>query len=88
MNTDEDSGYSLYGYSTIYSSESVSYELLISMMAATSKTELNFAGTRVNCEYERGIYSSPDVPDGKVYLLEDQVFFYKDEEADAIDAKN
>ena len=77
----ENDSYSLYGYSTIYASDSISNELLISMMATTSKTELNFGGTRVNCEYERGIYSSPDVPDGKVYLLEDQVFFYKDEKA-------
>ena len=71
--------YSLYGYSTIYTSDAVGNELLISMMAATSKTELNFGGTRVNCEYERGIYASDNVPDGKVYLFEDQVYFYKDE---------
>ena len=77
--TVENDSYSLYGYSTIYTSDSISNELLISMMAATSKTELNFDGTRVNCEYERGIFSSPDVPDGKVYLFEDQVFYYKNE---------
>ena len=81
VSDDISDNYALYGYSTIYTSETVGSELLIMMMAATSKSELNFAGTRVNCEYERGIYSSDKVPDGKVYLLEDQVFFYKDERA-------
>ena len=42
--SDNDS-FALYGYSTIYASEKVSNELLVSMMAATSKTELNFNGT-------------------------------------------
>ena len=73
--------YSLYGYSTIYASENVGNELLISMMAASSKTELNFAGKKVNCDYERGIYTSDKVPEGKVYLLQDQAYFYKDEKA-------
>ena len=75
----EDDSSALYGYSTIYTSEAVENELLISMMAGTSKTELNFGGNKVNCEYERGIYSSKNVPDGKVYIFEDQTFFYKDE---------
>jgi len=78
---DEDSDYMLYGYSTIYASESVSNELLISMMAAMSKTELNFNGVRVNSDYSRSIYSSSKVPDGKVYLFEDQTYYYKDDEA-------
>ncbi len=77
----ESESYSLYGYSTIYTSEEVAKELHISMMAATSKTELNFGGTRVKCEYERGIYTSEKVPDGKVFLFEDQKYYYKDERA-------
>ncbi len=77
----ESESYSLYGYSTIYTSEEVAKELHISMMAATSKTELNFGGTRVKCEYERGIYTSDKVPDGKVFLFEDQKYYYKDERA-------
>ena len=72
---------SMYGYSSIYAGETISNELLISMMAASSKSELNFGGTRVSSEYDRSIFSSPDVPEGKVYLFEDQTFFYPDEEA-------
>lgn len=78
---DEDSDYSLYGYSTIYASDTVSSELLISMMAAMSKAELNFNGTKVKSENERAVFSSPDIPEGKVYILEDQSYFYKDQEA-------
>jgi len=78
---ERDDSYSLYGYSTVYTSETISNELLISMMAATSKAELNFGGTRINTEYERGVYSSPNVPDGKVYIFEDQTYYYNDEEA-------
>lgn len=77
----DNDGYEVFGYSTIYAGEKVSNELLVSMMAATSKTELNFGGTRVSCDYERGIYSSTDIPDGKVYLFEDQTYYYDDEEA-------
>lgn len=74
-----DSGLSLYGYSTIYASETVSNELMISMMAATSKTEMNFGGVRVSNDYDRAVYTSPKVPDGKVYLFEDQAYYYSDE---------
>ena len=73
--------YALYGYSTIYTSDKVGNELLVSMMAATSKTELNFNGTKISTEYERGIYTSPEVPDGRVFLFEDQTYYYDDEEA-------
>ena len=79
--TEEDADYSLYGYSTIYASETVSNELLISMMASMSKAELNFNGVRISSEYDRAIYSSPEVPDGEVYIFEDQTYYYKDEKA-------
>lgn len=79
--TDGDSENALYGYSTIYVSDAVSNELLISMMAASSKAEMDFGGTKINAEYERGIYSSPNVADGKVFLFDDQIFYYPDEEA-------
>ena len=79
--TDENSDYTMYGYSTIYASDTVSSELLISMMASMSKAELNFNGTKVKCENERSVFSSPDIPEGKVYILEDQSYFYKDQEA-------
>ncbi|MBQ1329904.1 MAG: ATP-binding cassette domain-containing protein, partial [Mogibacterium sp.] len=78
----DDSDFSMYGYSTIYASETVCNELLISMMASTSKSELNFAGTKINNEFSRSIYSSPKVPEGKVYLFEDQIYYYKDEKAE------
>ena len=86
-NLDEDSDFSLYGYSTIYASEAVSNELLISMMAATSSSEMNFGGTRVNNDYNRSIFSSSKVPDGKVYLFEDQTYYYKDQKAAGEDFK-
>ena len=76
---DEDSNYSLYGYSTIYASETVSNELLISMMAARSKSELNFGGTKVVNDYDRAIFSTSDIPDGEAYIFEDQTYYYKDE---------
>ncbi|MBQ6439863.1 MAG: ABC transporter ATP-binding protein/permease [Mogibacterium sp.] len=78
-NYNEDSGYSLYGYSKIYASENVANELLVSMMAASSKTEMNFGGIKVNNEYDRAVYSSSKVPDGKVFLFEDQAYYYEDE---------
>ena len=78
---DDDSEYAMYGYSTIYVSEKVSNELLISMMANSSKAELNFGGVKVPSEYERAIYSSSKVPKGKVYIFEDQAYYYKDAEA-------
>ena len=78
----KDSEYSLYGYSTIYASESVTRELLVSMMAATSKSEMNFGGTKVSSEYDRSVYSSPKVPEGKVYIFEDQAYYYEDEQAE------
>ena len=78
---DEYTDYSLYGYSTIYASEAVSNELHTSMMAAASTAELNFAGTKIINDYGRAVYSSPNVPDGKVYLLEGQLQYYDNEEA-------
>ena len=80
-NLNEDSDFSLYGYSTIYTSEAVSNDLLVSMMAATSSSVLNFGGTKVDSEYDRSVFSSGKVPDGKVYLFEDQTYYYKDQEA-------
>lgn len=80
-NLDEDSEYSLYGYSTIYASEPVSNELLISMMAGMSKAEMNFNGTKVKSENEKSVFSSPKVPKGEVYILEDQSYYYKDQQA-------
>ena len=77
----DDSDYALYGYSKIYASETVSNELLISMMAATSSSQLNFGGTKIDNDYDRAIYSSTKVPEGKVYLFDDQTFYYEDEEA-------
>ena len=79
--SNEDSYFTMYGYSTIYTSDKISNELLISMMAGSSKTELDFAGTKVSGEYERSVYSNSKVPEGKVYILEDQSYYYKDGKA-------
>ena len=77
----ENSDYSLYGYSTIYVSDKVESDLLVSMMASSSKSVLNFGGNKVSNEYDRGIYKSSDVPEGEVYIFEDQAYYYKDAEA-------
>ena len=77
----EQSAYEMYGYSTIYASDEVCNELMISMMANSSKTELDFAGTKIEGEYDRSIYSSSKVPKGKVYIFEDQSYYYKDAQA-------
>jgi len=80
-----DDSSSLYGYSTIYASEKVSNDLLVEMMASTSKTELNFNGTRISTAEEQGVYPSEDVPEGKVYIFEDQTYFYDDQLAEGKD---
>ena len=67
------------------SSDSVSNELLVSMMAAESVTELDFEGIKVVDESGRTVYSSEKVPDGNVYLFEDQEYYYEDEEAEGKD---
>ena len=81
MDTDDDSSYSLYGYSTIYASDAVSRELVTSIMATSSHTEFNLGGTRVISDYGRFVYSVPGVPDGKVYLAENLEYYYEDEDA-------
>ena len=77
------SAYSMYGYSTIYVSEAVSRELMITMMSNSSKAVLDFGGTRVESgsEYEKAIYSSDKVPEGKAYIFEDESYYYKDAKA-------
>lgn len=77
----DEEDYSLYGYSTIYVSDQVSNELLISMMSTSSKSVLNFGGTKVANDYDRGVYSSKKVPKGKVYIFEDQSYYYPEEAA-------
>ncbi len=78
-NYEENTPSALYGYSTIYATDTVCNELMISMMAATSRSEMNFGGTKVRNDYERSVYSSSKVPEGKVYLLEDQTYYYYDD---------
>lgn len=81
VDTGDDGSDSLYGYSTIYVSEAISNELEISVMAAASESEFSYGGTRVINDYGQYIFSSPNVPDGKVYLPETQEFYYEEEEA-------
>ena len=84
LDSEDDDGpaYSLYGYSTIYASEDVSNELLTSMMAAVSKAEFNFGGTKVINDEGRAVYRSSNVTDGKVFIFEDQTYYYEDEDLD------
>ncbi len=72
---------SLYGYSTVYAGETVSNELLVSMMASMSKSEMDFGGTLVKNDYDRSIFSSMKVPEGEVYIFDDQTYYYEDEQA-------
>ena len=79
--TDEDSDFALYGYSTIYASDAIANELMTSMMAGSSKTVMRFELTKIENESEKAIYSSSKVPEGKAYIFEDQTYYYKDENA-------
>ena len=36
-------------------------------------------------EYDRGVYESSLVPEGKVYIFDDQTYYYKDAEAEGKD---
>ena len=78
---EDDSGYSLYGYSTIYASEAVSKELLSSIMATVSETDISFENAIVKNDFERAVYPSPNVPDGKAYIFDDEQYYYDDEKA-------
>ena len=78
---EEDSALSMYGYSTIYVSDVMSKEILVSMMAGISTTELTFGSTRVSNDYDRSVYTSSKIPSGKAYIFEDQLYYYKDEKA-------
>ncbi len=70
-----------YGYSTIYVSDAVSDQMMITMMSFLSKSELNFDNNKVKVENERSVYFSSDIPKGKAYILEDQSYYYPDDEA-------
>ena len=76
INAAKNEDYSIYGYSTIYASESVSDMVMASMMASVSRTGLDYGGTILNVDYGRAVYVSPNVPDGKAFILEDEAFFY------------
>ena len=78
MDAEADPDYSIYGYSTIYASDAVSDKIMASMMASSSGTALDFGGTILNIEYGRAVFVSPNVPDGKAFLLEDEMNFYTD----------
>lgn len=78
-----DSAFDMYGYSTVYATEEISNDIMISMMAGSSKTTLDFGGTRIAGEYENEqmIYASDKVPEGKAYIFEDESYYYKDAKA-------
>ena len=78
---EESDEFGVYGYSTIYVSDAVSNRLNVIMMAASSKSEMKFAKTRVEVENQRSVFFNADVPKGKVYILEDQTYYYPDEAA-------
>ncbi len=75
----------MYGYSTVYVSDTVSNELMINMMSSSSKSVLNFGGTKVANDYDRGVYASSKIPEGKAYIFEDQTYYYKDAKAEGKD---
>ena len=82
---DSNSDYSMYGYSTVYLSDKLSEELLAEMMAEISETRLNFESVHMSNNYQRVVFPSVNVPEGMVYLMEDQVYYYKDEDAEGKD---
>ena len=87
LNAEKNGEYSIYGYSTIYASESVSDMIMASMMASASRTELDYGGTILDVDYGRAVYVSPNVPDGKAFILEDEAFFYVAGEGDEKEAE-
>jgi len=87
LNAEKNEKYSIYGYSTIYASESVSDMIMASMMASASRTELDYGGTILDVDYGRAVYVSPNVPDGKAFILEDEAFFYVAGEGDEKEAE-
>ena len=82
---DEDSDhspdYGIYGYTTVYVSDPVSEEILASLMANSSEYELDFGEVKIINDYGRAVYSSRNVPDGEVYLFDDQRYYYDDGKA-------
>ncbi len=88
-NTGENVASAMYGYSKVYISESMQNKMLITMMASSSRTEINFNGTKVknSGEYEKSLYSSDKVPKGQAYILEDQSGYYNEGRAVGEDIK-
>lgn len=77
----DDSEFMMYGYSTLYVSDAIGNQLLVSMMADSSRSLLNFGGVKIDCGRERSVYSSSRIPEGKAYIFEDETYYYKDEKA-------
>ena len=82
---DEESEYSLFGYSTIYAGEAISNELMVAMMASASSSEMNFGGITIESDGQRSVFTSSNVPQGKVFIFEDDTYYYKDEKAEGED---
>ncbi len=82
-NLDENSDFDLYGYSTIYASEEIGNKLLVTMMAGASNLEMNFGGTKVDIGDDGGnsVYVNSKVPEGKVYIFEDEMLYYNNGDA-------
>lgn len=78
---DETPAYALDGSAVIYAGEKVCNELQLSMTASVSETEMDFDGKKVKNEYGQAVFMSPEVPDGEAYILDDQTYYYDDEEA-------
>lgn len=78
---DETPAYALDGSAVFYAGEEVCNELQLSMAASVSETEMDFGGKKVKNEYGRAVFMSPEVPDGEAYILDDQTYYYDDEEA-------
>lgn len=66
------------GYSKIYVSDEISKELLTGMMSSSSKTVINYDGTKVTNDYSKAVYASDKVPEGKAYISDFQAYYYKD----------
>lgn len=86
---EEETSAPMFGYSKVYMSDKMQSKMLTTMMASSSRMELNFNGNKVksNGEYEKSVYSSSKVPKGEAYILEDQTGYYKDGKAVGGDVK-
>ncbi len=78
---EDDDEFGVYGFSTIYVSDEISNRLMTFVMASSSKSEISFGKNKIQVDSLRSVYYDPEIPEGQAYILEDQAYYYPDEQA-------